>query len=346
MRSTLIPIIFLALVCGPARVADAGTFQMRSTWFETSSQNGFVNVRVGARAEYVGTEVDSNDNHWNINTTLNSGGFGTTTGAGNSGTGITPGMFITCSPNQHGAFTDLPECTPTGGSVGYSGSGTAAIYHQYNPEIAGPLTRSGDTNCTSGAGDGGAEGTDPSSPAGDGSGTEPIVIDLDRQGFQFTDAAGGVLFDLDADGALDQVSWTAADAEDAFLVWDRNGNGTIDDGKELFGDKTEQPPSNDPHGFVALAVLDQPEHGGNEDGWITESDQVFESLKLWLDLDHDGISQPSELATLAEKGVAGISLDIVDTRRHDRHGNFLRFKSQVRLQQTTTQALGVYFQAE
>lgn len=346
MRSLFITAILWTLICGSAGVATAGTFTMRDTWFETSNQNGMVNVRVGARAEYVGTSVDPGDNHWSINTTLNAGVYGSATGAGNFGSGITLGMIITCSANQHGAFADLPECTGSGGDVSYSGSGQAAIYHQNNPEIAGPLVRSSSTSCDSGSGGGGAEGTDPSSGPGTGYGTEPILIDLDRRGFRFTDAAGGVLFDLDADGTLDQISWTVAEAGDAFLVLDRNGNGMIDDGRELFGDKTEQPPSSDPHGFIALAVFDQADQGGDEDGWITAGDQVFEDLRLWSDLNHDGISQPSELATLADEKVGGISLDFVDTRRHDRYGNFLRFKSKVRLQGAVTQALGVYFQRE
>src|SRR5436190_12147755 len=68
----------------------------------------------------------------------------------------------------------------------------------------------------------------------------PIVMDLDGNGFHLTSAAAGVQFDLQASGRRDQVSWTEPGSHDAFLVLDRNGNGLIDDGSELFGDHTPQ----------------------------------------------------------------------------------------------------------
>lgn len=170
----------------------------------------------------------------------------------------------------------------------------------------------------------------------------PIVVDLDRGGFRFTDLAGGVRFDLDGDGHAEQVAWIAPGSGDGWLVLDRDGDGLITSGAELFGNYTPQPPSDEPHGYAALAVFDQPAAGGDGDGAITPADAVFAGLRLWIDANHDGVSQPDELIPLAAAGIRAIHLDYVTSARRDEHGNELRYVSRVRLVRGMTRSADVF----
>jgi len=158
----------------------------------------------------------------------------------------------------------------------------------------------------------------------------PLLIDTGDHRFRLTDTLGGVLFDLDSDGTAEMVSWTARGSDDAFLVMDRNGNGLIDNGSELFGNRTPQDQNgSDRNGFSALQEFDLVANGGNEDGWITPDDSVYPRLYLWIDLNHDGISQSEETQDLYSAGLIGINLNYKESRKRDRYGNLFRYRSNV-----------------
>lgn len=156
----------------------------------------------------------------------------------------------------------------------------------------------------------------------------PIVIDTRGEGFHLTSAEGGVLFDITGTGHPVQIAWTDPHFENAFLSLP-GPDGLVHNGKELFGNFTPQPPSPNPNGFLALAVYDQPQNGGNGDGIIDARDAIFSSLRLWIDRNHDGLCQPEELYTLPELGVFSVSLDYSLSRREDEYGNIFRYKAKV-----------------
>lgn len=159
---------------------------------------------------------------------------------------------------------------------------------------------------------------------------DPLAIDLDGDGIETAGipASGTpILFDHDADGVKTGTGWLRPD--DAWLVLDRNGNGTIDSGRELFGVDTlitveefglkpdgtlglTTHTRTATSGFEALLSLDTGNgsagSAGYRDGVFDASDAAFTSVRLWQDLNQDGVSQSNELFTLASRGVKSISL--------------------------------------
>ncbi len=148
---------------------------------------------------------------------------------------------------------------------------------------------------------------------------DPLALDLDGNGIR-TIAANqfsGSLFDHDGDGIRTASGWVGK--EDGLLVYDRNGDGIINNGSELFGDATRlKNGGTAEHGFAALADLDD-----NGDGKIDAADKAFSSLRVWRDLNQDGISQEGELLTLEQAKVRSLSTQFRNTNRSLGDGNTL-----------------------
>ena len=160
----------------------------------------------------------------------------------------------------------------------------------------------------------------------------PILIDVDGGGFKLSSAQGGVLFDIVGLGRKSIVAWPKAGSTNGWLALDRNGNGTIDDVTELFGNRTAQPQPPQGvvrNGFRALAVFDQPAEGGNGNGRIDASDLVYSRLRIWQDLNRNGISEAQELKTLHQLGIDMIDLDHKASIQIDEYGNRFVFRAKV-----------------
>lgn len=152
----------------------------------------------------------------------------------------------------------------------------------------------------------------------------PIVLDLGRRGVEMSNARDGVMFQINDTGSTLMMGWPVQ-SSNPWLFLDRNGDGLVNDGSELFGNTTRlrsgQPASN---GYEALAELDS-----NGDRVLDELDTMFGQLRLWHDADRDGVSIPSEIHSLAEDGVVALSLDAREMNRVDRWGNRFRLRARV-----------------
>jgi hypothetical protein len=169
----------------------------------------------------------------------------------------------------------------------------------------------------------------------------PLILDTSGKGFKFTDPSkAGILFDLRGDGNPQIYSWPEHGSGNAWLVYDRYGDGKIDSGQELFGNFTPHSDggvknNSDANGFLALAWYDQPAQGGNMDLMIDKKDAIWKHLKLWID-DHCYLTPakpcsalPGELYDLGAKGVHSLSLMYSLNTKSDAYGNRFKFSAVV-----------------
>lgn len=155
----------------------------------------------------------------------------------------------------------------------------------------------------------------------------PLLIDLDGKSIQLTGPS--VEFDLTGRGMLYRVGWTEpGTTSQGWLALDRNGDDRIDSGLELFGSVTAQP-CGDRNGFRALKVFDSASEGGNNDGKITVADSIFSHLLVWIDTNHDGVSDPSELRSISSVGIVSLELTYKNAERRDQFGNVFRNRAKV-----------------
>lgn len=146
------------------------------------------------------------------------------------------------------------------------------------------------------------------------SSSTPLVLSFDGGAVEYVTTMGGA-FDLTGLGASVATDWPTAATP--WLALDRDGDGAIGGGEELFGSATVlSSGARADNGFTALRELDT-----NSDGWITPEDEGFSRLVLWSDRDANRASGQGELATLASRGVTAIALSYARAPRCDARGN-------------------------
>ena len=155
----------------------------------------------------------------------------------------------------------------------------------------------------------------------------PLVIDLGNDGINLGERGAGVYFDIDSDGVRDHMQWVRRGGDEGFLAMDRSGNGLVDDGSELFGVGTPMvlEGRNAPNGFVGLAQYDTRELGGNDDGLINADDAIWPQLRIWVDVNADGVATSNEMRTLKSFGITALETIPKGRRYYDAAGNLIPY---------------------
>lgn len=155
-------------------------------------------------------------------------------------------------------------------------------------------------------------------------GCSPVYIDLNGDGFAFTNIDSGVVFDIDDDGFPERTSWTNRHSDDVLVVLDRNRNGIIDSGAELFGDGTPfLHGGTAENGYQALSELEIA--FGDGDGFVEPEDPIYWRLQVWSDANRNGRTDWGELQGLDEHGISALGTRVRISVEPDDSGNFLVF---------------------
>ena len=162
---------------------------------------------------------------------------------------------------------------------------------------------------------------------------DPIILDINGDGKYSKSNSEGTYFDFDGDGFAEKTAWVSDG--DGLLVRDVNANGLIDNGTELFGDRTLLSDGTMAvNGFEALKDLDT-----NKDGVLNSSDEAFSELKVWIDSNSDGISQAGEIKELSELNISEIILNYTNASKAE-NGNVITATSGAVLNDGTTINMG------
>lgn len=159
----------------------------------------------------------------------------------------------------------------------------------------------------------------------------PLILDLDADGFQFGGIDHPVLFDLRGNSVPSLLSWVQPNSGDGFLVNDLDQDGIVVNGTELFGNGTRmilEEGRSAANGYEALGQWDDPQLGGNNDGFISSDDKIWSSLRIWLDHNADGICEPHEMTEPAQFDIIRFDLAPTRVRFYDNNGNLLLYWSQ------------------
>ncbi|MCP1201136.1 calcium-binding protein, partial [Notoacmeibacter sp. MSK16QG-6] len=158
---------------------------------------------------------------------------------------------------------------------------------------------------------------------------DPFVVDLDGDGIELISVdASSAHFDFMNDGFAERTGWLNSD--DGFLFADANGNGLADGIDELFGSATQD-------GFAELTTVDD-----NQDGKIDASDAIFSSLRIWQDLNGDGVATTDEISTLLDHGIVSIGTDGENVSK-SLAGNKIQYSGEVTLTDGSSLGTGAVF---
>lgn len=150
----------------------------------------------------------------------------------------------------------------------------------------------------------------------------PLLLQFDNDEVTLSGLEDGVTFDINGAGRLYRMGWPGKSSQ-AWLVWDRNRNGIVDDGSEMFGNTMRLPDGTlRSDGFAALSYFDE-----NRDRRIDRSDSVFSSIRLWFDRNRDATTDDGELLSLADARVTALGLDPARSDDRDRAGNRILLRS-------------------